>query len=59
MTILQTFFKALVAWFCYAQGKKRKKAAVNEALLRRRQRLHKVTVMQWIKVSQFVCMKIM
>ncbi|XP_028391403.1 protein SFI1 homolog [Dendronephthya gigantea] len=45
--------KAFVAWFHYVEEKKRKKIAINEALTRRRQRLHKVTVIHWIKFATY------
>lgn len=44
-------FKAFVSWFQYVEEKKRKKAAINKALERRQQWLHKVAVTHWIEVS--------
>jgi predicted lysophospholipase L1 biosynthesis ABC-type transport system permease subunit len=51
LNAIQSLFKAFVSWFHYAEEKKRKKVAITKALGRRQQWLHKVTVMQWIKVS--------
>lgn len=51
---LQCLFKTFVSWFQYAAEKRRKKAAINKALERRHQWLHKVAVTQWIEVSCLV-----
>lgn len=48
------FVKVFLSWFHYAEEKRKKKEAINEALDRRRQWLHKVAVTQWIKVCYFV-----
>ena len=48
---MQCLFKAFVSWFQYVAEKRRKKAAINKALERRQQWLHKVAVTQWIEVS--------
>ncbi|XP_046851455.1 protein SFI1 homolog isoform X2 [Xenia sp. Carnegie-2017] len=49
--------KTFVSWIIYTKEKKRKKAAVNQALERRRAYLHKVTVIQWIKFATFFISK--
>ncbi|CAG2201768.1 SFI1 [Mytilus edulis] len=43
--------QALIAWYMYAQERKRKKNRINEALERRRNRLVRNGIMQWLSVA--------
>ena len=45
----------LEAWYMYAQERKRKKSRINQALERRRTRLIRNGITQWLSVANDLC----